>query len=108
MATQDKTDQLRMLGQGFARMAAQVEGMQGDIAEMRAGVARLLEGVGEGEVRSATCATRQDGRWEAHEQAHEKLDEDVEELERGVRQIGENVRIVSASVSRIADRQRQG
>ena len=104
----NKTQRIGKLETAIARLASEVMQLKTIAEKTQTGVEDIQETIHDNHIAHATCETTQDGRWEMHDAAHETLGKDLTELTQLVRSNAENIRILSATVSRIADRQRQG
>ena len=103
----NKTHRIGSLETSIAKLATEIVHLR-DVAEKtQAGVEGIQKAMNANHVAHARCETLQNGRWEMHDAAHETLERDLAELTQLVRKTDENVRILSATVSRIADRQRR-
>lgn len=95
-----------MLEQGFARTSTQIEQMQEDITHIGEATTQILERLTQIMVQAATCATRQEEKWVAHDHAHGGLQGDLNRVAELQQRDAENIRILSATVSRLAEKQR--
>ena len=103
----NKTHRISTLETAIARLASEVAGLKRIAEKTQAGVEGIQKAMNANHVAHARCETLQNGRWEMHDAAHETLGRDLAELTQLVRKNAENIRILSATVSRIADRQRR-
>lgn len=102
----NKTHRIRALETAIARLTAEVGQLKTIAEKTQVGVEGVQKTLNANHVAHATCETMQNGRWKMHDAAHEVLGKDLTELAELVRKDTENVRILSATISRIADRQR--
>ena len=90
----------------IAKLAAEMMGLKTIAEKTQTGVEQLQATISTLHVTCATCGERQDRRWEIRNLEHVQLKVALAELTALVKRNAEDIRILSASITRIADRQR--
>lgn len=103
----NKTDKISAVETAIVRLTAEVSQLKQVAQSTHRQVGEIKETLEADHLAHATCANTQEHRWDAHEREHERYDAAFEELRELVKANSENIRILSATVSRLADRQRQ-
>ena len=98
-----KTARIGVLETSIAKVASGVAQVKEIAIRTRDGVDKVQATLNANHVAHAECSSLQDGRCLAHEEVHERIDRDLKELTELVQRNGEDIRIISASVSRLAE-----
>ena len=101
-----KTARIGELETAIAKLAAEIAGVRRIAERTEAGVERVQQTLNGNHIAHAQCEAMQDGRWKEHSAEHRALADDLAELTQIVKRNAEDIRILSASITRIADRQR--
>jgi len=103
----DKTQRIGTLETSIAKLASEVVALKSIAEKTQTGVETLQTTIASLHVTCATCGERQDRRWEIRGIEHADLKKDLSELTELVRRNAEDIRILSASIERLATRQRE-
>lgn len=104
MDSTTKTDQLRMLEQGMARVQTQVEYLQSITTQIRQDVSAVLRVLNESLVADAARGARWEALWCENERIHQETKEAIEELEKLARTNEHNIEFLRAALNRIQDK----
>ena len=104
MDSTTKTDQLRMLEQGMARVQTQVEHLQAITTQVRQDVSAVLRVLNESLIADAARGARWETLWCENERVHGEMKETVEELERLARTNERSIEFLRATLNRIQDK----
>ena len=102
----DKTQRIGTLETAIARLASEIMQIKSATGKIQEGVEDIQKTIHTNHIAHATCETMQNGRWKEHLAEHKAIQANMEELTEVVQRLTQDVRILSASVTRIGDRQR--
>jgi len=99
-----KTDQLRMLEQGMARVVAQVEHLQVMTTQIRQDVAEMLKLLSDNLISTAANCARWEVLWETNEKEHQEVKAELAEIERLARSNEQEIQFLREALHRIQDK----
>ena len=102
----DKTQRIGALETSIARLASEMMQIKRITERTQEGVEDIQKTLNANHVEHTRCEGMQDGRWKEHLAEHRALQEDLAQLTAVVQRLTQDVRILSASITRIGDRQR--
>jgi len=102
----NKTYRISTLETAIARLASEVVQLKAIAEQTQSGVQDIQATLAGNHVEHTRCEGVQDGRWKEHLAEHKAILESLTKLTRLAERNAEDIRILSASITRIADRQR--
>ena len=102
----DKSHRIGTLETAIARLAQEVVGLKEVVKETHDGVEDIQRVLHNNHLAFTQCREQQEGRWEIRNREHLALKQEIRELAKLVRKNSENIAILSANISRLADRMR--
>ena len=103
----DKTARIGTLETAIARLASEVVQLKEIAKDTQEGVEKIQDALHNNHVEYTECSTAQREKWTAHTELHADLKNALAELTQIVKRNAEDIRILSANISRIADRQQR-
>jgi len=99
-----KTDQLRMLEQGMARVATQVEHLQEMSTQIREDIAAVLKLLNDNLIATAASCARWEVLWEENEKEHRAMRTELAKIERLVRSNEDAIQFLREALHRMQDK----
>ena len=102
----DKTQRIGSLETAIAKLAGEMMQIKAIAEKTQEGVEDIQKTMGSNHVEHTRCEGMQDGRWKEHLAEHRAIQENLEKLTKTVQRLVQDVRILSASITRIGDQRR--